>query len=153
RRALTVVEVPRAACLCRKGSGEPHTDAMIGWRQIGFLRAVALALVGDVADRVDAQATEHVARPAAAFGFERHELLGCEHAASCEGGDVQLKIPLLTKKPKSVLHFPYDMKAGRGLDRWRSGGLRCSTPVRAETHDHDQCGEHVQKTRGAHRNS
>src|SRR5262249_31055623 len=142
-----------AACLCRNGSGEPHANAMIGGRQIGLLRAVAFALIRYVTDRVDAKAAEHVARPAPTFGFERHELLGREHAASRERGGVQLKVPLLTKKPKSVLHLPHDMKARSGFDRWRSDGLRSSTTGCAETHHHDQYGEHLQKTEGAHRNS
>src|SRR5262249_48811694 len=80
RRRLAALEGPGAARVGRNLAGEAHGDAMVGRCKIGFAHAVAQAGVEHATGAVDAQASHHVARPAAAVGLLRQRLLGLEDA-------------------------------------------------------------------------
>src|SRR5262249_48628057 len=73
---------------------------------------IALARLQELAGPIDAQALDHLARPAAAISLDRHAALSREHALAAQGRDVTLEVVLAAKQAEAAFDPP--LHVGRG---------------------------------------
>ena len=79
---------------------------MIHRRQVAFLDVVAGAGLADAAGQVDAEAIDHVARPAAAIALQLERLFRSENAVASGIVGMEQKIALFAEQPEAVADFP-----------------------------------------------
>ena len=105
---------------------EADHDRMVDRGEVIFLDVVARAGVGDVSLQVDAEAVDHVARPAAAVALHLQRVFGCKDAAPAQAFGVELEVALLAKQAEAVLHLPGNLQGlvGGGLRRRMWHGQR-----------------------------
>jgi hypothetical protein len=126
-RPVAVVERPGAGGADRYRAGQAHHDRVVGRREIALFHIVADAGFVDATVEIDAEAIDHIARPAAAFALRLQPLLRSQHAAVAHRLDMKLKVALFAEQAEAVLHLPADLDrgVGRRLCDWRvSGRLR-----------------------------
>ena len=83
---------------------------MIDRREVVFLDVVAQAGIGDAPLQIDAEAVDHVARPAAAFALHLQRILGGEDAAAAQALGMELEVALLAEQAKAVPDLPGDLQ-------------------------------------------
>ena len=112
-------KAPAAGRVRRDEAAEPHLDAMIRRVEIAFPHPVAHALVGNSADRVEAQAHHHGARPATAVGGLLQRMFGLKRGVPARRLDVTAKIALVAEQAEPVDDLPVDHNVGGGF--WGHG--------------------------------
>ncbi len=105
---------------------------MIRRRQIRLALAVALAGFGQPPRAVDAEAVDHLARPAAAVAALLQPRFGGQDAVAAIRLLMALEIGFVAEQAEAVLHLPVDAQRTRGLrlrqirlrEGWLGGGER-----------------------------
>ena len=124
-----------------RGIGRHDPDPVVGRREIGLARPVALADLQELSGGIDAQAVERQPGPAVAAACVREPPFRAEHAVAAVGGEVTLEVGLVAEKAEAVLDFPGDAHLGVGrrhlrrcaVDRHRhKGGQQASNS--SQTH-------------------
>ncbi len=112
RRAVAVVEAPRAYRARRQIAADRDADAVILRREIDFAAAVALAEFRDAAALTDAQLVDDAGSPAAALARAFEPPFGRENAVAARRRHMPLKVGLVAEEAKAVLHLPLDPRPG-----------------------------------------
>src|SRR5215467_4478464 len=112
---------------------------------MGWLDVVTQAGIGDAPLQVDAEAVDHVARPAAAVALQFERVLGGKHTAVAQALDVELEVTFLAEQAEAVLHFPGNLEGRVG------GGLSCGPmPTRCQKCARDRSDDKQTKAKPDH---
>jgi len=111
---------------------------MIDRGQVVFLDVVTGAGLVDAAAQIDAQAIDHVARPAAAIALHLESLFGGQNIAGAQAFGMEQEIPLLAKQPKAISHLPGNPHPAVYSRRW-------ARSLRAKRHNRCKAGQQRQR--------